>query len=50
MQLARCASGLIVLLSTALAKPAENATEGGLDGIYRSGWVPRETEGLAAPR
>lgn len=40
MQDARCAAALIVLLSTALVKPAENATGGDLDGIYRKGWVP----------
>jgi len=40
MQDARCAAALIVLLSTALVKPAENATEGDLDGIYPHEWLP----------
>lgn len=39
MQDARCAESLSVLLSTALAKPQGNATEGDPDGIYPEGRV-----------
>jgi hypothetical protein len=39
MQDTRCATCVIVLLSTALVKPEGNTTEGDLDGIYPHGWV-----------